>query len=540
MKTPTTNNQLTTNNGPTTNKKPKKLRCAIYTRKSTSEGLEAEVTSLDVQRQAGEAYIQSQAQEGWVCLPERYDDGGYSGADLKRPGIERLIQDIEAGRVDVVVVYKVDRLSRSLVDFARLVSVFDERGVSFVAVTQQFNTSTSLGRLTLNILLSFAQFERELISERTRDKIALARRQGRWAGGTPLLGYDLNNSRLVVNRREAKRVRGLFELYLQTGSLTRTVCELNRKGWRTKSWITRKGRPRGGRPFRKSTLYCLLKNVTYLGQVRYKQEIHDGQHEAIVDEELFGQVQQRLAQRRPRRRTAAANRQNAALLAGMFECGRCGGPISLTYTSQGSRRYRYYVCRGAQETGGDRCAGVALPAAGIERFVTAAASEVASSSAPRNTGEPRAQLDGLVKRIAYRADSGQLTIEWKPSVGRPALVRTLDVPTRGQRPEQQTPAVESIPRVARLMALARRLEGLVRDGRVNDYAELARLGHVSRARLSQILSLTLLAPDIQEAVLFLPRVDSGRDPITERDLRPIVAVLDWTKQRRMWTDLGAK
>jgi len=335
-------------------------------------------------------------------------------------------------------------------------------------------------------------------------------------------------------------VRDLFELYLQTGSLSRTVAELNRKGWRTKSWITRKGRPRGGRPFRKSTLYCLLKNVTYLGQARYKQEIHDGQHEAFVDEELFGQVQQRLAARRPHRRTAAANRQNAALLAGMFECGRCGGPISLTYTSQGSRRYRYYVCRGSQETGGEACSEVTLPAAGIERFVTAAASEVASGSAPRNTGEPRAQLDRLVKRIAYRADSGQLTIEWKPSVGRPALVRTLDVPTRGQRPEQQapptqTPAVESIPRLARLMALARRLEGLVRDGRVNDYAELARVGHVSRARLSQILSLTLLAPDIQEALLFLPAGATGR--LTERRLRPITGEPDWNRQRRLWQAL---
>ena len=280
--------------------KKRKLRCAIYTRKSTSEGLDAELTSLDVQRQAGEAYIQSQTQEGWVCLPERYDDGGFSGADMERPALRRLMQDIEAGRVDLVVVYKVDRLSRSLVDFAQLILIFDRQDMAFVAVTQQFNTSDSMGRLTLNILLSFAQFERELIAERTRDKIAAARRSGRWAGGTPPLGYDLVEGRLVVNSEEARRVRAIFELYLKTGSLARCIGELNRRRWRTKSWTSRKGKQRGGRPFRKSSLSQVLTSVTYLGKVRHKGTVYDGRQEAIVDEGLYERVQQRLAQGQPR------------------------------------------------------------------------------------------------------------------------------------------------------------------------------------------------------------------------------------------------
>jgi DNA invertase Pin-like site-specific DNA recombinase len=261
------------------------VRCAIYTRKSTEEGLEQEFNSLDAQREAGEAFIKSQASEGWTCLPDRYDDGGFTGGNMDRPALRRLLADIEAGKIDCVVVYKVDRLSRSLLDFARMMETFEKHHVSFVSVTQQFNTATSMGRLILNVLLSFAQFEREIISERTRDKIAATRRKGKWAGGHPILGYDVDPQgfRLVVNADEAERVRAIFKLYLQHESLLPVVQELERRGWRNKRWTTRKGHERGGKPFTKTSLYKLLTNVAYTGKVRYKDEVYDGEHAAIVE-----------------------------------------------------------------------------------------------------------------------------------------------------------------------------------------------------------------------------------------------------------------
>jgi len=225
------------------NDKQPTIRCAIYTRKSTDEGLEQEFNSLDAQREAGEAYIASQKHEGWVCMPDRYDDGGFTGGNMERPAMKRLLADIEAGGIDCIVVYKVDRLSRSLLDFARVMETFEKHSVAFVSVTQQFNTSTSMGRLMLNVLLSFAQFEREIISERTRDKIAATRRKGKWSGGMPMLGYDvdLRGGRLLVNENEARTVRTIFELYLEHQSLIETVKVLNSRGWATKRWATRKG-----------------------------------------------------------------------------------------------------------------------------------------------------------------------------------------------------------------------------------------------------------------------------------------------------------
>ena len=245
------------------------IRCAIYTRKSTEEGLEQEFNSLDAQREAGEAFIASQKSEGWVCLPDRYDDGGYTGGNMERPALKRLMADIEAGQIDCVVVYKVDRLSRSLLDFTRIMEALDKHGVSFVSVTQQFNTTSSMGRLTLNILLSFAQFEREIISERTRDKIAAARRKGKWSGGRPILGYDVDpeGGRLLVNEAEAARVRAIYEIYLDRESLIATIAELDARGWTNKQWTNKKGRESGGAPFNKHSLYSLLTNVLYTGRL---------------------------------------------------------------------------------------------------------------------------------------------------------------------------------------------------------------------------------------------------------------------------------
>src|SRR5262249_40993639 len=262
------------------------IRCAVYTRKSTEEGLNQEFNSLDAQREAGEAYIKSQTHAGWTCLPDHYDDGGYTGASMERPALQRLLADIARGQVDCVVVYKVDRLSRSILDFARMMETFDTHQVAFVSVTQQFNTATSMGRLVLNVLLSFAQFERDLIPERTRDKIAAARRKGKWAGGLPILGYDVDpvSHKLVVNVEEAARVRAIYELYWREQNLAWVVEELNQRGWVNKRWRTRKGHERGGKPFAKSSLHQLLTRVTYVGKIRYKKEVHAGEHAAIVEE----------------------------------------------------------------------------------------------------------------------------------------------------------------------------------------------------------------------------------------------------------------
>jgi site-specific DNA recombinase len=283
-------------NGNGKQKKPDNcsIRCAIYTRKSTEEGLDSDFNSLDAQRESAEAYIKSQAGEGWIALPDHYDDGGYTGGNMERPALGFLLEDIHDGKIDCVVVYKVDRLSRSLIDFARIIDVLDKHDVSFVSVTQQFNTSNSMGRLTLNILLSFAQYEREIIAERTRDKMCAARRKGKWVGGIPMLGYDVDpkGGRLIINPEEADVVREIFRLYLERQSLIKLAQELNKRSWTTKSWVTRDGKKRYGKPFTKTNLHSLLTNVIYLGKVEHQGELYEGEHNAIIDEATWVRVQQ--------------------------------------------------------------------------------------------------------------------------------------------------------------------------------------------------------------------------------------------------------
>ncbi|MCC7409992.1 MAG: recombinase family protein [Phycisphaeraceae bacterium] len=351
------------------------LRCAVYTRKSTEEGLEQEFNSLDAQREAAESYIASQKHEGWTCLPTRYDDGGFTGGNMDRPALQRLLADIDGGKVDCIVVYKVDRLSRSLIDFSKIMDVLDRNKVSFVSVTQQFNTSTSMGRLMLNVLLSFAQFEREIISERTRDKIAAARKKGKWVGGRPILGFDIASNaqggRVTVNEEEAAQVRQIYELYLQHRALLPTLREIDRRGWRTKAWVTKKGQTRGGKRFAKDSLYRLLTSVLYIGKVRYRQDIYEGEHPGIVSETLWHRVQDVL---RHNGRSGGANsglvrNKYGALLKGLLRCGPCGCGMMHTYTSKGNRRYRYYVCIHAQKRGWGSCPTKSVPAAEIERFV---------------------------------------------------------------------------------------------------------------------------------------------------------------------------
>ena len=394
------------------------VRCAVYTRKSTEEGLDQEFNTLDAQREAAEAYIASQKNEGWHCLPEHYDDGGFSGGNMDRPALDRLLADIKAGKVDCVIVYKVDRLSRSLLDFAKIMEVFDQQHVAFVSVTQQFNTSAPMGRLVLNVLLSFAQFEREIIGERIRDKIAAQRRKGKWSGGRPVLGYDVDRStsspKLAINAIEANRVRQIFDLYLKLGSLLPVVEDLARRGWCNKTWMTKKGKPKGGQPFDKGSLYSLLTNPLYIGKVKHKTNLYDGEHEAILSPEKFRKVQSQL-QHNGRTGGIEVRNRYGALLKRLIFCKACGHAMVHTFNGRGRKQYRYYTCTRAIKSGHSSCPSKSLPAAEIERFVVDQIRGIANDSKLRvdvleqgrahiesELSERRSQRQRLSRELASR------------------------------------------------------------------------------------------------------------------------------------------
>ncbi|MGE3988620.1 recombinase family protein [Pseudorhodoplanes sp.] len=319
----------------------KRSRCAIYTRKSTDESLDQDFNSLDAQREACAAFIQSQKHEGWTAVTTVYDDGGYSGGSLERPALQRLLADIEAGRIDVIVVYKVDRLTRALSDFAKLVEVFDRRGVSFVSITQQFNTTTSMGRLTLNILLSFAQFERELIGERVRDKVAASRRKGIWMGGIVPLGYDVKDRKLVVNKDEARTVVDIYRRYLRVKSVGPLQVELDASGIKSKRRVHRNGTAYGNQGFSQGALYLLLQNRTYRGEAMHKGNAYPGEHEAIIDKPLWDAVQSVLAENRIKR-ASGTNTKAPSLLTGLL-FDETGERLTPTWSIKKGTRYRYYV-----------------------------------------------------------------------------------------------------------------------------------------------------------------------------------------------------
>ena len=340
-------------------------RVAIYARASVSRA--SEFDSVTAQVEACSAYIDSQRSNGWLRLPDPFIDDGYSGGNVDRPAFTRLMADVESGKVDAVCVYKLDRLSRSLVDFARVVESLEKRGVALVSVTQSFSTATSLGKLTLGILMSFAQFEREQISERTRDKIAATRKKGLWTGGRPVLGYDVRDKALVVNRTEADVVRTIFDLYLAHGGLVTTVAELERRGIRNKSWTNKAGKHVRGEPFDKSTLRALLTNPLYIGRVRCGDELVDGRHEAIIDVATFEAVARALSERR-RPYRQQLGRLNA-LLTGLVRCSRCGSAMSHASNIRGDRVHRYYVCSAMVKQGATACPGSRAPAAELEDVV---------------------------------------------------------------------------------------------------------------------------------------------------------------------------
>jgi site-specific DNA recombinase len=408
------------------------VRCAVYTRKSTEEGLEKEFNTLDAQREAGAAYVASQRSAGWVLAPDRYDDGGFTGGNTDRPALQRLLADIDAGRIDCVVVYKVDRLSRSLLDFTRLMAAFDEKKVAFVSVTQQFNTATSMGRLVLNVLLSFAQFEREIIAERTRDKISAMRRKGLWSGGLAPLGYNVDpvTRRLVINEAEAVQVRAIFALYREYGSLLPVVEELASRGWTTKTTTTKKGSCRGGRPFDRTNLHRLLTSEAYTGVIRVGDDCVQA-HPALIDAAEFEELQCAL-QRNGRNGGAQARNSFGALLKGLLRCRPCNCAMTTSHTTKGTKRYRYYRCSAAEKKGHKTCPSRQIPAGAVEKYVVdriraigrdptlvaAVAAEARAATAGRlaEIAAKRRELERTVAEIGKGRPGSALTVEVRDQI----------------------------------------------------------------------------------------------------------------------------
>ncbi len=354
------------------------VRCAIYTRKSTEDGLEQDYNTLDAQWDSCENYIQSQVSRGWEAIPTHYDDGGFTGANTDRPAFNRLITDVKAGLIDTVVVYKVDRLSRSLADFANMMELFDKHGVSFVSVTQYFDTSSSIGRMTLNILITFAQFEREMISERIRDKITRSRQKGKYMGGQPILGYDVVEKKLVVNENEKYQIQKIYDFYLNNKSIRAIVDTINNWGWTTKQWKTKRGHLAGGKPFNKQVLYTILKNPLYIGKIRHHDKIYDGEHEGIISPEIFDKVQSLLKKNKVNQ-TNTNRKRIASMLRGILFCDTCGSKMIKTYTKKDNKKYTYYTCLNAIKNGKNKCVNKSVPSTKLDEFVVNHIREIASN-----------------------------------------------------------------------------------------------------------------------------------------------------------------
>ena len=406
----------------------KRFYCAIYTRKSTNEGLDQDFTSLDNQRESAESYINSQKNEGWIILPEKYDDGGYTGANTDRPALQKLVADIKEGKINCVVVYKVDRLSRSLLDFVQLLELFEKHNVIFISVTQAFNTNSSMGRLTLNILLSFAQFEREIISERVKDKMGAARKKGKWLGGRPILGYELDkvNRKLLINAKDAKIVHEVFDLYLKEKSYLSVAKILNDKGYLTKQYTSKSGKTCGGIKFKNTNIQLILKNVLYIGKVKYNGELYKGEHETIISEDLFNKAQEIIANNRVRRDNSK-NTRNTGILNDILRCKACDSVMFHTHSSKkGQRKYRYYICLNAQKRGYSSCPTRSVNAQVIEDAVITNLRAIAANSTDKELKEalivdspiwetlfPQEKhraLKLMLKEAAYSATDGKIDL----------------------------------------------------------------------------------------------------------------------------------
>ncbi|MBS4001767.1 MAG: recombinase family protein [Afipia sp.] len=502
----------------------KPVRCAIYTRKSTEHGLELEFNSLDAQREACEAYIKSQASQGWRVLPQPYDDPAFSGGNLDRPALKQLLADIESGLIDVIVVYKIDRLTRSLADFAKLVETFDRKSISFVAVTQQFNTTSSMGRLTLNVLLSFAQFERELASERVRDKVAASRRKGKWTGGTVPLGYMAKDKKLVIDPKEAETVRTIFSQYLALKSFSLLVQDLDRRSIVTKRRDTKVPKYRGGIPFTYGPLAHVLKNRVYLGEVHHGGKWYPAEHKPILDQKTFDQVQALLAENRVTTRTRQS--VSGALLAGKILDDR-GNRMSPSFTVKNGIRYRFYISRALMCGRKAQAGSVArIPAQLVESLVINAIRERFTLGAQTPDDQIRSHVMSSIaevvvypKKLTIRLqpqDAGTIDISWKaPVKNAPALA-----PPSANIGQPDPKLVQAI---VRAHAWLRDL----RAGKFDSVEALAASVKLHPKVVRQELRYAFLAPSITEAIL------TGEQPPTLTLARiPKTLPLTWSGQCR--------
>jgi len=498
------------------------LRCAIYTRKSTEHGLDQEFNSLHSQREACEAYIKSQASQGWRALPQHYDDPAYSGGNLDRPALKKLLRDIEHGRVDVVVVYKIDRLTRSLADFAKLVETFDARTISFVAVTQQFNTTTSMGRLTLNVLLSFAQFERELASERVKDKVAASRKKGKWTGGTVPLGYDAKDKKLVVNKTEAETVRTIFRRYLELKSFARLVADLDKRGIVTKRRCTKVQKYRGGILFTYGPLAYFLKNRIYLGEMHHGGKWFKGEHEAIIDREIFEQVQRLLKGNVNDRKIKRS--ESGALLMGKLYDDR-GNLMSPSFSSKNGARYRFYVSSALLRGRKDKAGSVSRVAAReIEEIVEEAAGRTLTyaDTSDQTTSEriERVVIGKSIVRMTFRSEdqangSRAVEIPWTPT----KVSYTYLPPPSDGSPDQKS--LEAVVRAHAWLA----------DLKSNRYASIEELANGAKLHpkvVRQALRLAFLPPEVTSSILRSDRSGS----LTLRRI-PARLPLAWTESSQL-------
>ena len=524
-------------------------RCAIYTRKSHEEGLDQEYNSLDAQGDACEAYIKSQAHEGWKLIRRHYVDGGYSGGNLNRPGLKELLNDVQKGKVDVIVVYKIDRLTRSLMDFSKIMDVLDASEASFAAVTQHFNTTTSMGRLTLNVLLSFAQFEREVTGERIRDKFAASKKKGMWMGGTIPLGYDVVDRKLVVNIEESKRVNLIFERYLACGNVTDLVQELDRKHIRNKQWISRKGNVCGGTPFQRGPMYGILQNKLYLGKIDFKGEVYDGEHEAIVSTELWDAVQKQLSKNRKIHTDAKAKRKTKLLDGFLFDSH--GNSLIPTYSvKKGNRRYPYYVSApfvGCRKNGNKV---VRIPAEAIEGLVQDRVATISEHEQPEIT---RAILVKLLRKVtvqknfveievnhgmsginldAVRARGDEVVLQESHALIRiNATLRKRDrkvafITTGGY---DAADAGKPDPVLTKNVVIAWKWRQLLDTGEYHSIRELCRGEKQSEGYVRRLLPLSYLAPDIVDSIL-----DGNQPP--SLDLKHVTTAqlpLSWKQQRTL-------
>ena len=566
-------------------RKGQTYRCAIYTRKSSEEGLEQAFNSLDAQYEACAAYITSQRHEGWTLIDGHYDDGGVSGGTMERPALKRLLGDIEANRIDIIVVYKVDRLSRALSDFARMVDIFDTNDVSFVSVTQQFNTTTSMGRLTLNVLLSFAQFEREVTGERIRDKIAASKEKGMWMGGYVPLGYDAINRKLVINETEAETIRTLFALYLEHGNARAVAAVARQQGLRTKLRRMEDETSTGGKPFGRGHIYQILSNSLYVGDIRHKENVYPGQHDAIIDREVWEAVQRQLAANRIDRRNGTHEKEPSLLASLLFDSE--GNRFTPSHAVKSGRRYRYYVERSlitdrsngntrGKRIAADEIEGVVVSSlvnflmrpdrllAAIdtdqvasnhfERAVTAA-KRAADELTSDDTGRRREIIAALIGRAVIgdgnvRIDllkEGIASLTGLPFADGSDQVCSIDDPVqlrlRGVelklvmeggdtiRPRKPDPAL--VKAVVRARDWGERLLA----GEVASASEIARCEGLTKGYVLRLLPFAFLAPDITKAIL------EGAAPIelTSRRLtRTKNLPMDWATQRQMFGFPAAK